>query len=71
MPRTQLQTLADTVRGLIDAAALLKDDAPTKAELQLITERGKFRPSENEAIGYWFARYLTIRESLWGVIDEV
>ena len=71
MARTQLQILADTVKGLIDAAALLKDDAPRKAELQTIIERGKFRPSENEAIAYWFARYLSIRESLWEVIDDV
>ena len=71
MPRTRLQTLADTVKGLIDAAALLRDDAPTTGELQAIIDRGKFRPAENEAIGYWFARYLTIRESLWSVIDDV
>lgn len=71
MIRTRLQTLADSVEGLIDAATLLKADAPTRAELQTIIERGNFRPPENEAIGYWFARYLTIRESLWSVINEV
>ena len=71
MARTVLQRLADTVRGLIDAATLLQNDAPTKAELQVIIDRGEFRPTENEAIAYWFARFLTIRESLWAVIDEV
>ena len=71
MARTELQTLADTVSGLIDAAALLQDDAPKKSELQTIIDQGEFRPTENEAIAYWFARYLTIRESLWTVIDDV
>ncbi len=71
MPRIGLQTLAHTVEGLIDAAALLKADGPTKAELQAIIERGEFRPTEDEAIGYWFARYLTIRESLWTVIADI
>ena len=71
MVHTELQTLSDTVKGLIEAASLLNDDAPTKSELQAVIERGKFRPAENEAIGYWFARYLTVRESLWPVIDDV
>ena len=71
MARTRLQTLADTVKGLIDAAALLKEDAPTKTELQTIIDRGEFRPVEDETIGYWFARFLTIRESVWLVIDDV
>lgn len=71
MTRTQLQTLAASVHGLIDAADLLRDDAPTKSELQAIIARGEFRPTENEAIAYWFARFLTIRESAWAVIDEV
>ena len=64
MARTELQIHADAVRGLIDAAALLRADAPTKSELQAIIDQGEFRPTENEAIAYWFARFLTIRESL-------
>lgn len=71
MARNELQTLADSVEGLIDAAALLVNDAPGSEELEAIIERGEFRPSEDEAIGYWFARYLTIRESLWIVINDV
>jgi hypothetical protein len=70
MHRTRLQVLADTTRGLIQAAALLKSDAPSRAELRTIIDRGEFRPAENEAIAYWFARYLSIRESLWSVIDD-
>ncbi len=70
MTQTDLQTLANTVEGLIEAAAQLKADAPSNAELDEIIERGEFRPLEDEAIGYWFARFLTIRESLWPVIDD-
>ena len=71
MTRTELQTLVDSVSGLIEAAASLEEDAPTRTELEAIIKAGKFRPAEDEAIGYWFARYLTVRESLWTVIDDV
>lgn len=71
MTETELRTLANTLQGLIEAASLLMDDAPTREELQAIIERGEFRPAENEAIAYWFARYLTIRENLWSLIHEV
>jgi len=71
MARTKLQILADTVQGLIEAATLLKDDAPTPMALKEIIEHGEFRPAEDEAIGYWFARFLTIRENLWTVINDV
>lgn len=71
MSQTQLQTLANTVAGLIDAGASLTEDAPNEQYLQAIVQRGKFRPTEDEAIGYWFARFLTVREALWRVIDDV
>ena len=71
MPRTELQSLADAVTGLIDASALLKADAPTRGELRTIIDRGEFRPVEDEAFGFWFARYLSVREALWSVIDDV
>lgn len=71
MSQTELQTLANTVAGLIEAGASLTEDAPSEAYLSAIIERGKFRPTEDETIGYWFARFLTIREALWRVIDDV
>ncbi|MEM9404207.1 MAG: YiiX/YebB-like N1pC/P60 family cysteine hydrolase [Pseudomonadota bacterium] len=70
MAASDLRSLARAVEGLIQAAAQLTADAPTGQELAAVIQRGEFRPLENEAIGYWFARYLTIRESLWSVIDE-
>jgi len=65
-----LETLSDTIQGLIEAASQLKEDAPPKAQLDEIIARGAFRPDEDEAIGFWFARFLSVRESLWAVIEE-
>jgi hypothetical protein len=62
---------SDSVRGLLEAVASLHEDAPSTAQLKIIVKRGDFRPSEDEAIGFWFARFLTVREELWSVIDEV
>ncbi|NOR35758.1 MAG: hypothetical protein GQ577_03340, partial [Woeseiaceae bacterium] len=66
-----LKTLSDTMRGLIEAASQMQSDAPTETQLSAIVERGDFRPAEDEAIGFWFARFLSIRESLWVVIEDV
>jgi len=66
-----LDTLSNTLRGLIDAASQLEEDAPSKEHLEAIVAHGEFRPTEDEAIGFWFARFLTLRESLWTVINDV
>ena len=64
-------TLSNTMKGLIVAAEELERDAMDATTLQAIVRRGEFRPEEDEAIGYWFARFLSIRESLWDVIEDV
>lgn len=66
-----LGMLSDTIRSLSEAASSLENDAPTKSQLDDIVARGAFRPTEDESIAYWFARFLSIRESLWDVIDDV
>ena len=53
------------------AADELEKDAPGNAALQKIVDRGEFRPSEDEAIGFWFAGFLSVRESLWAAIEDV
>ena len=65
-----LETLSDTLRGLMNAASELQSDAPPQSQLEDIVARGEFRPAEDEAIGFWFARFLSIRESLWAVIED-
>ncbi len=62
--------LSDTIKGLIEAVEELERDSPPESLLDKIIERGALRPAEDEAIGFWFARFLSIRESLWAVIDE-
>lgn len=62
---------ADSIRGLRSAIEKLQADAPASADIGEIIARGSFRPTEDEAIGLWFARFLSIRQSLWDVIDEV
>jgi hypothetical protein len=64
-------TLSNTMKGLIIAAEELERDAMDASALQAIVRRGEFRPEEDEAIGYWFARFLSVRESLWDVIEDV
>ena len=66
-----LATLSDDIRGLLNATAQLADDSPPPAFLNSIIARGDFRPSEDEEIGFWFARFLTARENLWEIINEV
>lgn len=66
-----LESLAESVRSLIAVTDRLQDDAPSQSQLAEIVARGDFRPAEDEAIGFWFARFLTARQNLWVVIDEV
>ena len=66
-----LENLGETFRGLINAADQLRDDAPLRSQLEEIVARGDFRPAEDEAIGFWFARFLTVRDNLWNVINDV
>ncbi len=66
-----LKTLSETMRGLIEAASQLQHDAPSESQLDAIIAQGEFRPAEDEAIGFWFARFLSIRESLWAIIEDV
>ena len=66
-----LATLSNTVRGLWLSADQLEADAPSAAELCSIVEHGEFRPTEDERIGFWFARFLSVRESMWNLIEDV
>ncbi len=70
MAEQRLRRLARTLDGLMDAADDLRASAPTQGELDTVIERGEFRPAENEAIAFWFAQFLTVRESLWTIIDD-
>ena len=66
-----LSRLATRIAGLIDASEQLVADAPDRAMLDAIIAHGEFRPAEDEAIGFWFARFLTVRDNLWSVVNAV
>ena len=62
---------ATTLKGLLVARESLESDAPSADWLGGIIERGVFRPSEDEALGFWFARLLTLRENLKDLIEAL
>lgn len=67
----EMEKLTSTLRGLLPATDQIESDALSEQELAVITERGDLRPGEDEAIGYWFARFLSVRDSLWELIEDV
>ena len=66
-----LERLKHTIEPLLDAVPSLEADALSSSAVSAIVDRKHFRPEENEAIAHWFARFLTQRDVLWTVINEV
>jgi len=62
--------LLSTFRSLQQASDQLESDAPSKDMLNGIVESGLVRPADNELLAYWFARYLSVRQSLWNLIND-
>ena len=62
--------LLSTFRALHQASDQLEVDAPGPDMLDEIIESGLVRPAENEILAYWFARYLSIRQGLWDLIND-
>lgn len=60
-----------TLRALHIASDEVAADAPTVAEVDAVIKEGLFRPVANERFGYWYARYLTVRQALWELINDV
>jgi hypothetical protein len=59
------------IRSLGDAVDSLVSTAPERELLETVQTRGHFRPTEEEELLAWFARFLTVREGLWEVLEEV
>lgn len=66
-----IENFAATFKGLLASANAIEADAPSSEDLRGVVERGVFRPSEDEAIGFWFARVLTARDNLKRLIEEL
>jgi len=62
--------LLSTFRALKQASDQLESDAPSAQMLNRIIESGLVRPADNELLGYWFARYLSVRQLLWDLIND-
>lgn len=65
-----MNRLLSTFRALLQASDELEKDAPSAHMLADIIENGLVRPADNEVLGYWFARYLSIRHGLWDLIND-
>lgn len=66
-----MHTLIPTIESLTQAADDIDRDAPDDKFLSIAVDRGYLRPSEDELLGYWFARFLSVRDALWDTINEV
>lgn len=61
----QLQAL-DSLNAALPS---LIDDAMTRQQLASIIKNKQFSPDEDERIAFWFARFITIRNSFWEIIE--
>lgn len=57
------------LESLEDAIPSLFKDAFSKQRLATIIKDGLFSPTDNDEIAYWFARFTTIRNNLWSIIE--
>lgn len=64
------QRCARAYASLAPSAVELERLAEEKFDLAKSLQRGFFRPGEEEPLRLWFARFLTVREGLWEVIQE-
>ena len=64
-----IERQVQALNSLNDAIPLLfKDAMPTDALHNIIANK-LFSPSEDEAMAYWFARFITLRHNLWTIVD--
>ncbi len=69
---TNIYTLATTLRSIEPVLFELDEEAKrARPELQEIIHAAYFKPSQDERIKTWFVKFLTMRVSLWQVIDDV
>ncbi len=61
----------NTLLALADAVPDLIADALSPEERQAAIARGGLRPEEDDRVGYWFSRFLTLREDLWELLGDM
>ena len=67
---SSIKRVAQALTSLNSALPQLLRDAPPQEQLSAICSRELFTPDEDEAIGYWFARFTTVRRTLWSIVEE-
>ena len=63
--------LARTLRSLESILPEVENEAIPQIEISEIIEAKYFKPQQDEKIAEWFTKFLTLRGSLWEIIDEV
>ena len=57
------------LNSLNAALPKLLDDAMSREQLDEIIAKQLFSPSNDEQIAYWFARFISINQNLWDIVD--
>lgn len=65
-----MKRLVATFQALLHSSDELHSEMPSKDTIAAIVDNGFFRPAENEFLAYWFARYLSVRQELWDLINQ-
>ena len=67
----QIKNILNALYSLQDSIINLESVDREREDIKQAIERGYFRPQEDQRLWNWFARFLTVREGLWEIIDEV
>ncbi|RBP52852.1 YiiX/YebB-like N1pC/P60 family cysteine hydrolase [Arenicella xantha] len=65
----ELTRLTQALVTLNESLPQLFKDAFNTEKLAAISSEGLFSPQEDEQMGYWFARFITIRRNLWSIVE--
>ena len=65
-----IHRLVATFDALLLASDSLQEDSLLKNAVSHLEQHAVLRPDQNEVVAYWFARYLSVRETLWELINE-
>jgi len=66
-----ISSLARTLQSLEMSLPEIEAEALSQSNLQKIIELKYFKPEQDEKIAEWFTKFLSLRGSLWEIIDEV
>ncbi len=71
MPGQKISSQVRVLQGLLDAVSALEDIGELAVDIHNAVQRNLFTPQEDENLWAWFARFLSVREELWRIIESV